>query len=226
MIRGITVGFGIFYSLMAGLTLFVKAEYKRINGLYILASLSLAFLAFLYCKEKFYHVGQFVEYAIQFLLPVLFIYFLQDRITLSKLNLLLKISIALTFSAHGMYAIGIYPQPGNFVDMVINIFHVSESAAKAFLKIAGVLDFLLSIAIFLPRISKYALIYAVIWGGLTALARVWAHFYWSFPLQSLHQNLFETIYRLPHALIPLAALYITHPQIGRKIHFRRSSSSH
>ena len=47
--------------------------------------------------------------------------------------LYLKIAIALTFSAHGLYAIGYYPQPGVFVDMLINILHFSETTAKDFL---------------------------------------------------------------------------------------------
>ncbi len=208
-------GFGIFYSLMAVLTIFVSRKTTKITWLYVLSSVFLVFLAFLYSKEKFYHVGQFLEYAIQFLLPVLFIYSVRKRIEPPKLNLFLKIATALTFSAHGLYAIGFYPQPGVFVDMVINIFHISEAHAKLFLNIAGVLDFLVAIFIFIPRISKYALFYAVLWGGLTALARTWANFYWSFPLESLHQHLYETIYRTPHMLIPLAALYITAPGFGR-----------
>ena len=200
---------------MAILTLFVSERTKNISFLYIIASISLAFLAFLYCKEKFYHAGQFIEYTIQILLPLIFIYSIQRKIALSKLVLVLKLSIALTFSAHGLYAIGFYPQPGLFVDMIIKIFHVSEASAKIFLKIAGILDFIVSITIFIPRLSRYSLIYAAIWGGLTALARIWANFYWSFPLESLHQHLYETLYRLPHMLIPLAALFISLKSRGK-----------
>lgn len=214
-IRWVIKGFGFFYGMMAVLTVFVTGRIKKVAWLYVLSSVFLAFLALLYAKEKFHHVGQFLEYAIQFLLPVLFIYSIKGRIQLPKLNLLLKIAIALTFSAHGLYAIGFYPQPGVFVDMVINIFHMSEAHAKLFLIIAGVLDFLVAVLVFIPRISKYALFYAVLWGGLTALARTWANFYWSFPLESLHQHLYETIYRTPHMLVPLAALYITAPGFGR-----------
>jgi hypothetical protein len=208
-------GFGIFYSIMAMLTLFVSERFNKISWLYILASVSLAFLAFLYCKEKFYHVGQFLEYAIQFLLPVIFIYTIRSKIKLPNLLLILKISIALTFSAHGLYAIGFYPQPGVFVDMLIHIFHVTEAHAKTTLIIVGLLDFVISIGIFIPRLSRYSLIYAALWGGLTALARIWANFYWSFPLDSLHQHLYETLYRLPHMLVPLAAYFITYPWFGR-----------
>lgn len=204
-------GFGIFYALMAVLTLFIRKHNKMFLGLYILSSLALAFLAFLYCKEKFYHLGQFLEYSIQFMLPLFFYYHLSQKIKNNRLVLYFKIAIAFTFSAHGLYAIGFYPQPGVFVDMLINILHISESTAKAFLVVAGVLDFVLAIAIFIPRIAKYFLLYAAVWGGLTALARVWANFYWAFPLDSLHQNLHETLFRLPHMLIPLAVLFMLYP---------------
>ena len=202
-------GFGVFYAFMAIITLFVDSRrLAKLTWLYILSSVALVFLAFLYSKEKFFHAGQFFEYAIQFMLPLFFCYGLTLRIKPAKLLLLMKIAIALTFTAHGLYAIGYYPQPGVFVDMIINIFNVSEVTTKSILQIAGILDFVVSIAIFIPYISKYSLMYAVLWGGLTALARTWANFYIAFPLDSLHQNLYETIYRLPHMLVPLAALLI------------------
>lgn len=210
-IQWITIGFGIFYTLMAVMTLFVTERWKKVAWLYIVSSVSLAFLAFLYSKEKFYHVGQFFEYSIQFLLPLFFILAATRKAELPKLSPGLKIAIALTFTSHGLYAIGAYPQPGVFVDMVIHIFHCSESFAKTFLKIAGVLDFVVSVTIFIPRLARISLLYAAAWGGLTALARTWANFYIDFPLESLHQNVYETLYRLPHMLVPLAALWISYP---------------
>lgn len=209
-IQSAATGFGIFYSLMAVLTLFVTARWKKVKWLYVVSSVSLALLAFLYSKDKFYHVGQFFEYSIQFMLPLFFIFALTRTAALSKLNLAMKIAIALTFTSHGLYAFGAYPQPGVFVDMVIHIFHCSESFAKTFLKIAGVLDFVVSITIFVPRLARISLLYAALWGGLTALARTWANFYIEFPLESLHQNLYETLYRVPHMLVPLAAFLLTY----------------
>jgi len=208
-IRILTLSFGFFYSVMAMLSLFVSKGMRKLTWLYVLSSFFLAFLAFLYCKEKFYHMGQFFEYAIQILLPVLFIYRTTGRIEPSKLTLFLKVATALTFSAHGLYAIGFYPQPGVFIDMAIQIFNMSEPHVKIFLKVAGVLDFVISILIFIPRVSKYALLYAVVWGGLTALARTWAYFELDFIMQSLHQHLYQTLYRVPHMLVPLAALFIS-----------------
>ncbi len=202
-------GFGIFYAFMALITLVIRPRHlKRFSGLYILSSVSLVFLAVLYMMEKFYHVGQFFEYALQFMLPLLFLYTLTQQINLSRLLLVMKICIALTFTAHGLYAAGFYPQPGVFVDMFISILHVSEPVAKNMLFSAGMLDFIVSVAVFVPRISKYALLYAALWGGLTAVARTWANFYFDFPFSSMHQNLYETFYRMPHMLVPLAAFFI------------------
>jgi hypothetical protein len=208
-IQNIINGFGIFYAFMAVLTLLVRGKLlTRLAWLYILSSVSLAFLAFLYSKEKFYHVGQFFEYTIQFLLPLFFLYTATGRIRLTRLLLYMKIAIALTFTAHGLYALGIYPLPGVFTDMFITILGVSETTARQLLLLAGVLDFVVSVCLFIPGIAKYATLYAVLWGGLTALARTWGNFYPDFPLESLHQNLHETFIRMPHMLVPLAVLLI------------------
>src|SRR5690554_2882349 len=74
-IQSAVTGFGIFYALMALVTLFIRGRHRKcFLAPYILSSVSLAFLAFLYTMEKFYHAGQFFEYAIQIVLPLLFWY--------------------------------------------------------------------------------------------------------------------------------------------------------
>ncbi len=202
-------GFGIFYAVMAVLTLLVRGRrLTKFSGLYILSSASLAFLAFLYSKEKFYHVGQFFEYTIQFLLPLIFLYAVTGQIKLVRLLLYMKIAIALTFTAHGLYAIGVYPLPGIYIDLLISTLGISEITSRQMLLIAGALDFIVSVCLFIPRLSKYAALYAVLWGGLTALARMWGNFYLDFPLESLHQNLHETFIRMPHMMVPLAVYFI------------------
>ena len=90
--------------------------------------------------------------------------------------------------------------------MVINIFEVNESSARLFLFIAGILDFLLTIFIFIPKFSKIALMYAVFWGLLTSLARIVGGFYADFLLESIHLNLYQVVFRLPHGFIPLMLL--------------------
>lgn len=210
IIQYIIRGFGVFYLIMAILTLAIQRQHLALGVLYIVASVCLAFLAFLYCKEKFYHSGQFLEYAIQVLSPIFFYRFLNTEKPISQWWLKsIKLTIALTFAAHGLYAFGFYPRPGVFVDMVINILGVSEPTAHLFLQIAGVLDFIVAVGMFIPQVSIYCLVYCILWGLFTALARTWANVdFGSFAFSLLHQYLPETIYRLPHALIPLVAFFL------------------
>lgn len=205
MIQRIIQGFGIFYLITAMVALRVKSVGPRIGKLLLVGSFFLACLAALYCKEKFYSIGQFLEYALQFSSP-LFLYALTfSKLDTRRLVFLMKVALAFTFVCHGLYAFNYYPRPGNFVQMVIDILGVSESTSFSILNFAAIMDFLLAVLIFFPpKIAQWALLYAFGWGLATSLARVWANFYWDFPLESLHQWGFEMIMRLPHALIPLA----------------------
>ncbi|MBN4061571.1 MAG: hypothetical protein COA57_06450 [Flavobacteriales bacterium] len=215
-------GFGWFYVVCATCSLIINERRKWAGYVLLIGSVSLAFLAFLYCKEKSYRIGDFFEYAIQVASPIflwLIIFKTQGAQNLAqsntekflsknKLKLLMKIAIALTFTSHGLYAIGYYPHPGSFVDMVINSFGVTEPTAHHLLFIVGVLDFLVSILIFIPKVAKPALIYIVFWGLLTALARVYANFYSNFALETISQWLHETLWRLPHAGLPVVVLLL------------------
>jgi len=158
-----------------------------------LGGISLILLSILLTKEKFYHVGQFFEHSIQFGLPFVYLFYLKNY-RWKNFVLTLKILVAVTFFSHGLYAFGFYPVPGKFVDMVIQIFGVSEPIAVTFLYIAGILDFIVAILLFIPKVAKY---------------RVVANFYIEFPIDSLHQNLYDTVYRIPHGLTPLLILIAT-----------------
>jgi hypothetical protein len=174
------------------------------------AGIGLIFLAVLLTITKNYKVGQFIEYSIQFTSPFLLLSFISYQWIQQNLFFILKLLIAFTFVGHGLYAIGYYPVPGYFVDMVIRIFKCSESFARSFLFIAGILDIVIAIGLFLPNktVVKYCLIWAVIWGFSTAIARVLGNFYSDFILRSLHQTVYEMVYRLPHGMLPLLALFL------------------
>jgi uncharacterized membrane protein len=92
--------------------------------------------------------------------------------------------------------------------MCLNILPISETTAIRFLFIAGILDFAVAILLFIPRLWKFALLYAILWGFLTALARVFGTFSFDLTWLSLHQNLYQTVYRIPHGLIPLLLYFI------------------
>ncbi|NQY04676.1 MAG: hypothetical protein HRT68_00355 [Flavobacteriaceae bacterium] len=168
----------------------------------------LVILSLLLTKEKFYHLAMFFEHAIQFGTPFALLYYLKNE-SKPKLLFVLKILIAFTFTCHGIYALGkVYPMPGDFVTMTINILPITEASAIKFLFVAALLDFLVALLIFIPKTAKIALIYAGIWGLLTALARIVANFSFDFPWQTLHQNLYHVIYRIPHGLIPIIVFLI------------------
>ncbi len=207
-IQSIIIAFGILYLIAAAAALYGKGQ-KRTNFFLLTGSLGLIFLAMLYCKEKFLTAGQFFEYSLQFSSPI-FLYLFLKGIGLKELIFWMKVAIALTFVSHGLYALGIYPIPGNFVEMTMNILPIGQTNAILFLNIAGALDILVAILIFLPQpIAKWAVLYATIWGLLTALARVVGHFDFGLPFESILEWLYATVYRLPHAAIPVAVyLYL------------------
>jgi len=200
---------GVLYFIAAVSTLGIQEKNIKLLRIPVfLGGCSLLLLTLLLTKEKFFHTAQFFEHSIQFGLPFILLYRYSKNVNFNKFIFIIKILIALTFFSHGLYAFGFYPVPGKFIDMVIRIFGFSEATAIVFLYIAGILDFILAILIFIPKTQMYALWYAVIWGLLTALARIVANFYLDFPLQSIHQNLYEVLYRIPHGLTPLLVIFL------------------
>lgn len=199
---------GWFYVVCALVAIFIKRLPKWMSYILWLGSLSLMFLAFLYCKEKFYQWGQFWEYSLQFGAP-LFLFFLYKKNEVTpRLIFLMKLAIAITFISHGLYALNYYPRPGHFVDMTMNILGVGDETAINFLNVAGVLDFIVAIGIFIPgRVSKYAMMYVIFWGLATTMARIWAHFYVDMIGDTLSQWVHESVYRFPHFMIPMAVLF-------------------
>ena len=208
-IQNLIMGTGWFYLACALVALFINRIGKVGRIVLWLGAANLLLLAALYCKEKFFFIGQLFEYSLQWGAPVMLAVLSKDpdRPWGGPFILFVKIAIALTFTCHGLYAVGFYPRPGNFLEMVMNILPVNETGAIHFLNTAGTLDFLLSIALFLPgRWPRLALAYAVFWGLATSVARVWAYFHWAFWDSVLKQWLHEAVMRFPHFLVPLALL--------------------
>lgn len=216
----LTYSFGIFYLLLVAFLIYYllkKLEvFQQASGFnkvlkinLLLASVFLFILAFCYYLDKNYLLGQWGEYALQWMTPLFLSWYIFKRMPLPYLVLFMKIALALTFICHGLYAIGYYPVPGSFQGMLMKIFSLTEVQSQFILKIAGILDFIISILIFLPyrKIVIVALAYAIIWGFLTSLARPVANFYLQFWLESLLQWTPEFLFRTPHFLIPVWLLY-------------------
>ena len=211
LINRFVFSIGILYLLCFFSVLYFRQMPRLASTLLKLGSACLFLLAFLYAKEKFYSPAQFFEYTIQWSCP-LFLIFAERRKKFTKTEMtMLKVAIALTFTAHGLYAMNVFPRPGIFLDMTMQILGVSQEVAIQFLNVAGMMDLVISVLIFLPfKFAKWGLGYAVMWGLATALARVVAFFEWSNALTTLHQWLYETVMRMPHFLIPLAVLMLLH----------------
>lgn len=129
---------------------------------------------------------------------------------LPRRSYLARLAVAATFTGHGLFALGWpYATPPHFVFMTQSILGVSTNTALGLLRVAGSLDLLVSLAIFVPRVWRLALIYAVIWGSLTALARPMAYVTTESLLPDLHRWVMEMLWRLPHALVPLALWHET-----------------
>jgi hypothetical protein len=198
-----TVGF--FYLGCSVAAIFVNKNRKWLGRLLIIGAVGLFLLAGLYWVEKFMKIGQWIEYSLQITTPV-FLYYTIFK-PQKDLTLWMKIAIALTFIGHGLYALGYYPVPAHFVQMMIDGFGINEASSMTFLKIVGIVDLIVAIGIFIPFLEKPSLIYCVVWGTMTAFARIIAHFDFDVPLLSLHQWLYEVLFRLVHGGIPLWVLW-------------------
>lgn len=198
-----------FFTQFCGVLIFITSlviilgdAFRSIKLSRILLKVSLVILVaytLLLFKSKGYRILEIFEMFIQLSLPLALL--LIDKKGKVWITMFLKIAVALTFIAHGMYAMGIPFRPGHFIDMTIGITGFTENQSTYFLSIVGFLDVVAALLLFFSKTLKVALFYILIWGTLTALARVVYGFNISFVLGSLHNSLYATIYRLPHGFI-------------------------
>lgn len=117
---------------------------------------------------------------------------------------IIRIMVSLCFVGHGLYALDIAPLPASFVTMTLNLTPFTESGVRVFLTCFGFLDLVAAVFIWLPisELKKSALIYMIIWGGLTACARPLGE-----PSVTMIERITiwgpELLWRLSHTLVPL-----------------------
>ncbi|HEX4924833.1 MAG TPA: hypothetical protein VFV50_12140 [Bdellovibrionales bacterium] len=155
-----------------------------------------------------FQAAMFFEHAGQMLMPVIFYLYVFKGRDDETLLMLTKVGVALTFTCHGLYALGVYPVPGAFIDMIISTIGVGESTARVLLTLAGVADVLLSLMIFVPAVRTPALAYAVVWGLLTTLARPLANADLGSGLEGFFYWIAQALYRAPHFALPLILLIL------------------
>jgi hypothetical protein len=170
-----------------------------------------------------YQIPQLIEWGIQFLSPIIFYLYFSGKIKASYR--LALAAVAMTFLGHGIYALGLgVGVPSYFLDMTISFFGFSENWARSYLMVAGILDMLILGAClfyfiksfssdnskifknsYLNNLGMALIMWACVWGAVTAFARVIV-----IPHKELGDEVlywaFETMVRLPHALIPLFVL--------------------
>lgn len=194
---------GIFYVLCGVASLLVSEKRRWLGSWLVAGSVSLLLLSLLYWLEKFMSIGQLLEFSLQIGAPLL-LYFIVLKPHFNPL-FFIKIIIALTFIGHGSYALGWYPVPAHFVQMMIDGFGISESNAFLFLKIVGIIDIIAAGGLFVPALVRFGLWYCIIWGFLTAFARLVANWDMDIPMKTLHRWWFEVAFRLVHGGIPFVA---------------------
>jgi hypothetical protein len=203
----------VLYFISALLSLLLMTRFSAIKWVKILfqsfiflAFLNLLLLYFLYSKDKSYRPTEFLEYALQWGIPLLLIFY--KHLKANTLEIILKILCAAVFISHGLYAVDYYPTPVTYISMTINGLNCSEDFAKSFLILFGVLDIVFSLGLFYSKTFKISILYLIIWGFITTVARLYCNWYHEAWELSLQQYFHEMFVRIPHFLSPFALFLI------------------
>ena len=145
----------------------------------------------------------FVENGGQMLIPTLLVMALALGARHRATVFVAMLALLMTFAGHGSYALGLWPTPGNFYAMTSLVLGVEYPTAQIILRSVGILDFMVCLAIFIPRLRRASALYATVWGFLTAIARPIAGMSWGLNYWGADQYLSEAVLRAPHFLIPL-----------------------
>lgn len=200
---------GIFLMVSALIPLLAMVPRLRwMRWLLIPAILILVLDAFSRWVGKDMQAGVAMEYALRVISPLALLIYLGRGVPLLGIRrgivvCLLLLASALTFTGHGLYAMGYYDVPLEFRMMTTEILPISEEASLTFLKAAGWLDFVVVALVFIPPTRLVALIYMMLWGGATSVARIWAYYEPTLPWNGLDPWLAEALVRTPHWVVPL-----------------------
>lgn len=229
MLGHVGAGLGVVYLVAAAMALALRP--RRIALAFLcLATLLIVTQALLSYATAGARVFQFLEYSLQIICPLAAFVVVRGSFAGRGVQRCIAVAIALTFAAHGVWALSIdvhwggvnlfYPTPGEWVDMTLRLWPASDEAqARWILRVAGAADLCVAVAVLLPGVRRLALAWATVWGGLTALARIAAHADSSGWSIDLVYWLAETLRRAPHAGVPLA-LWVMQSRA-----FRSSSAS-
>lgn len=209
-------GLGLVF-LMAAIVILFYERLKVFKPIVFLALLGLLINYYgLLVGKHFDMWGIFFEHASQFVVPILFMKYGDDKEGL--IVYWAQVAISITFISHGLFAAGYYPQPGSFADMMIIGFGLEENIARLLLVIIGWLDFIFGAVLLIPFSalkSKWLKIlfitflwYGIAWGFLTAMARFYVPYRQDLLWSNLTQDLYEVLIRFPHFMVPLFIWFV------------------
>jgi hypothetical protein len=204
----ITSGLALIGCLLIALAIvpWLTGRFPKSRGLLWLA----AFLLLLDSVARWvgvdYDFGMAIEHSLQMFAPVALYFALSFPKRIRAVAIGIAIATAFTFTGHGFYAAGIHPVPLSYQTMTMKLLGTGGEATLHFLLIAGWLDIIAAIALFIAPLRRAALLYCIGWGLLTALARVVSHFSFSASGWALDPWLAETLVRSSHWMMPLLLL--------------------
>lgn len=183
----------------------------------------LAYAKYLAIQSQF---PMFIEHGGQMLIPIILVMALalgvRHRVTVRTA----MAALIMTFAGHGLYALGYHwPTPAIFYGMTSVILQVEHDTVRIFLHVVGTLDFVVCIGIFIPLWRRPCMLYAAVWGFLTALARPVAGMSMSLNYWGADHYIHEVILRAPHFMIPLYLFFLWRkPQANEGLQLASKSS--
>jgi hypothetical protein len=201
---------GVFLIISAFALFYIRPKAKTFRALIHLASLQLLLVAIAGFWHSHHQWPYLLEYSLQVGVGQLYLKSVSGHAPLKWA----KVLVAFTFIGHGAYALGIYPTPGRFFDMILAIVDLRESHVRFLLNLAGSFDIVFGVAlIFTPRKFERLLVpflfIAGCWGLLTASARWLSYVEYDFFWMSLKLWGPEVLYRISHGLVPFWLVYQT-----------------
>ncbi|HUF61275.1 MAG TPA: hypothetical protein VMN36_04310 [Verrucomicrobiales bacterium] len=230
-ISRIIFGMGVFYAVAALFALVLRPRTVAATVL-CAATVLLVFLAWLEYLDQARQWTVFWEHALQSATPLLVVLLCILERRGWGMQALLRLALAVTFIAHGVFAWGLSPEhplpwighlgfdvatPGSFVEMTLESLDLeTEEEALQILHWAGLADFIAAILLFLPKLWILGAAYMTAWGFLTALARLWTYFESEVWAETLRTWGPEFLVRGVHWLVPLALLVLWRERVAQE----------
>lgn len=194
----------VLLALGTGSAIFLSKERFWLRWPLYLSSGILFFISFCKFLSVGYQVPMLLEHTLRIVTPVFLVLMVRNGIS-RRLYLAMMAATALTFISHGLYALGLgVSVPGHFIDMTMESLGLSESGARIYLQVAGLLDQLMVIGFLIPIARQWAFLYGTFWGFVTSLARLTSYVRFDVLLgMTLIAYLPQFFVRAPHFLVPL-----------------------